>query len=98
MSIAQAKLMKRRIFWSAAIPRRRDRFQSSPRRIRPVGDAGMSAQSKARGFTLLEIMMAVSILGMMAIAIFRFVQTNMIAIQFPSYTEAADAQYDGLRE
>ena len=50
------------------------------------------------GFTLLEIMMAVAILGMMAIAIFRFVQTTLTAVQFSSYTEAADAQYDGLRE
>ena len=30
-----------------------------------------------RGFTLLEIMLAVAILGMMALAIFRFVQTNL---------------------
>jgi prepilin-type N-terminal cleavage/methylation domain-containing protein len=85
MSIALARLMKRRIFWSAATCRR---FQS----------ADMSAQSKAHGFTLLEIMMAVTILGMMAIAIFRFVQTTLTAVQFSSYTEAADAQYDGLRE
>lgn len=41
--------------------------------------------------------MAVAILGMMAIAIFRFVQTNLTAIRFSSETEAADAQYDGLR-
>ena len=77
--------MKRRILCSAATCRR---FQS----------ADMSAQSKAHGFTLLEIMMAVAILGMMSIAIFRFVQTNLTALQFSSYTEAADAQYDGLRE
>ena len=51
-----------------------------------------------RGFTLLEIMLAVAILGMMALAIFRFVQTNLIALRFSSDTAAADAQYDGLRE
>lgn len=51
-----------------------------------------------RGFTLLEIMLAVAILGMMAIAIFRFVQTNLTAVRFSSETAAADAQYDGLRE
>jgi prepilin-type N-terminal cleavage/methylation domain-containing protein len=51
-----------------------------------------------RGFTLLEIMMAVAILGMMAIAIFRFVQTNLTALRFSSETAAADAQYDGLRD
>src|SRR6266516_2365051 len=51
-----------------------------------------------RGFTLLEIMLAVAILGMMAVAIFRFVQTNMAALRFSSETMAADAQYDGLRD
>jgi prepilin-type N-terminal cleavage/methylation domain-containing protein len=50
------------------------------------------------GFTLLEIMLAVAILGMMSIAIFRFVQTNLIALRFSSETSAADAQYDGLRD
>ena len=51
-----------------------------------------------RGFTLMEIMLAVAILGMMSVAIFRFVQSNMIALQFSSETAAADAQYDGLRD
>jgi prepilin-type N-terminal cleavage/methylation domain-containing protein len=51
-----------------------------------------------RGFTLLEIMLAVAILGMMAMAIFRFVQSNMIALQFSSVTAANAAQYDGLRD
>lgn len=51
-----------------------------------------------RGFTLLEIMLAVAILGMMAMAIFRFVQSNMVALQFSSVTAANDAQYDGLRD
>ena len=50
------------------------------------------------GFTLLEIMIAVAILGMMAVAIFRFVQTNLTALRFSSETSAVDAQYDGLRE
>jgi prepilin-type N-terminal cleavage/methylation domain-containing protein len=49
-------------------------------------------------FTLLEIMLAVAILGMMAVAIFRFVQSNMTALQFSSVTAANDAQYDGLRD
>jgi prepilin-type N-terminal cleavage/methylation domain-containing protein len=51
-----------------------------------------------RGFTLMEIMLAVAILGMMSMAIFRFVQSNMIALQLSSDTAAADAQYDGLRD
>jgi prepilin-type N-terminal cleavage/methylation domain-containing protein len=49
-------------------------------------------------FTLLEIMLAVAILGMMSMAIFRFVQSNMTALQFSSATAANDAQYDGLRD
>ncbi len=51
-----------------------------------------------RAFTLLEIMLAVAILGMMAMAIFRFVQSTMTALQFSSVTAANDAQYDGLRD
>src|SRR2546423_4240824 len=48
------------------------------------------------GFTLLEIMLAVAILGMMSLAIFRFVQSNMIAMYLSSNTAAADAQYGGV--
>ncbi len=33
------------------------------------------------GFTLLEIMLAVGILGLMSLAIFRFVQANMTALR-----------------
>ena len=51
-----------------------------------------------RAFTLLEIMLAVGILGMMSLAIFRFVQSNVTALQLSSGTSAADAQYDGLRD
>ena len=50
------------------------------------------------GFTLLEIMLAVGILGLMSLAIFRFVQANMTALRISSDTLAADAQYDGLRD
>jgi prepilin-type N-terminal cleavage/methylation domain-containing protein len=57
-----------------------------------------AVRRRCRGFTLLEIMLAVAILGMMAVAIFRFVQTNLTALKFSSETEAADAQYDGLRD
>ena len=54
--------------------------------------------SNRHGFTLLEIMLAVTILGMMALAIFRFVQANLTALSLSSDTVAADAQYDGLRD
>lgn len=53
---------------------------------------------RARAFTLLEIMLAVIILGMMALVIYRFVQTNITAIRVSSGTEAVTARYDGLRE
>ena len=54
--------------------------------------------NRARAFTLLEIIMAVAILATMALAIYRFVQSNMIAIRLSSEATAADAHYDGLRE
>src|SRR3954467_8017562 len=60
--------------------------------------ASIRAARRYRGFTLLEIMLAVTILGMMALAIFRFVQTNLTALRFSAEIAAADAQYDGLRD
>jgi prepilin-type N-terminal cleavage/methylation domain-containing protein len=59
---------------------------------------GESANRRSRGFTLLEIMLAVGILGLMSLAIFRFVQSTMTALRLSSDTAAADAQYDGLRD
>lgn len=55
-------------------------------------------RDNGRAFTLLEIMFAVAILGMMSLAIFRFVQSNMISLQLSSDTAASEAQYDGLRD
>jgi prepilin-type N-terminal cleavage/methylation domain-containing protein len=54
--------------------------------------------NRRRGFTLLEIIMAVAILATMALAVYRFVQSNLIAIRLSSEGLAADARYDGLRE
>ena len=54
--------------------------------------------NRRRGFTLLEIIMAVAILATMALAIYRFVQSNMVAIRLSSEAIAADSHYDGLRE
>jgi prepilin-type N-terminal cleavage/methylation domain-containing protein len=54
--------------------------------------------NRRRGFTLLEIIMAVAILATMALAIYRFVQSNLIAIRLSSQTLADEARYDGLRE
>jgi prepilin-type N-terminal cleavage/methylation domain-containing protein len=64
------------------------------RRIASIG----AVRRGYHAFTLLEIMMAVAIMGMMAIAIFRFVQANLTALRFSSETAAAEAQYDGLRD
>ena len=50
------------------------------------------------GFTLLEIMLAVGILGLMSLAIFRFVQANMTALRVSSDIATRDSQYDGLRD
>jgi len=49
-------------------------------------------------FTLLEVTLAVAIMGMMALAIYRFVQTNLIALRASTDAAVADARYDGLRE
>jgi prepilin-type N-terminal cleavage/methylation domain-containing protein len=54
--------------------------------------------NRRRAFTLLEIIMAVAILATMALAIYRFVQSNLIAIRLSSEALASDARYDGLRE
>jgi len=54
--------------------------------------------NRARAFTLLEIILAVAILATMALAIYRFVQSNMVVIRLSSEAIAADARYDGLRE
>ena len=53
---------------------------------------------RIRGFTLLEITLAVTILAMMSLAIYRFVQSNLIAIRVSSDANAADARYEGLRD
>jgi prepilin-type N-terminal cleavage/methylation domain-containing protein len=50
------------------------------------------------GFTLLEILLAVAILGLMAMAIYRFVQANVTALRVSSEATEIDARYDSLRE
>ncbi len=51
---------------------------------------------KCTGFTLLEITLAVTILAMMSMSIYRFVQSNLLAMRLSSEQNAADARYDGL--
>jgi len=48
------------------------------------------------GFTLLEIVLAVAILGMMSLAIYRFVQTNITAVRVSSDLGRVNAQYSGF--
>lgn len=51
-----------------------------------------------RAFTLIEITLAVAILGMMSLAIYRFVQANITALRVAAETTTADARYDALRD
>lgn len=54
-------------------------------------------RERRRAFTLLEITLAVAILGMMSLAIYRFVQTNVAALRISAEVNAADAQYSGFQ-
>jgi prepilin-type N-terminal cleavage/methylation domain-containing protein len=47
-------------------------------------------------FTLLEITLAVAILGLMSLAIYRFVATNLIAVRVSAEESAIDASYSGF--
>ncbi|HEY1769492.1 MAG TPA: type II secretion system protein GspJ [Chthoniobacterales bacterium] len=47
-------------------------------------------------FTLLEITLAVAILGLMAVAIYRFVATNLTAVRLSAEVSALDARYAGF--
>jgi prepilin-type N-terminal cleavage/methylation domain-containing protein len=53
---------------------------------------------RQRGFTLLEIMLAAAILAGMSLAIYRFVQSNILALRISSEITASDARYDALRD
>jgi len=54
------------------------------------------ANRNRRAFTLLEIIMATAILGLMAMAIFRFVQSNIIALRISATESMEEARYSGL--
>jgi prepilin-type N-terminal cleavage/methylation domain-containing protein len=47
-------------------------------------------------FTLLEVTLAVAILGMMSLAIYRFVSTNLTAVRLSTEMNETDARYEGL--
>ena len=49
------------------------------------------------GFTLLEVTLAVAILALMSLAIYRFVQSNIQALRISSEATIADDRYETLR-
>src|ERR1700680_4346170 len=57
---------------------------------------GPADPSRSRGFTLLEITLAVAILAMMSVASYRFVQSNLTALRVSSEASAAAGRYSGL--
>jgi prepilin-type N-terminal cleavage/methylation domain-containing protein len=59
---------------------------------------GWANRKKHGGFTLLEVTLAVAILAMMSLTIYRFVQSNMIAVRVSSEASAADRPYVALRD
>ncbi len=56
----------------------------------------VQAERRSSAFTLLEITLAVVILGMMALAIFRFVSANLTAVRVSTELSQVDAAYSGL--
>lgn len=56
----------------------------------------LDKRRRYRGFTLLEITLAVAILGMMALAIFRFVSSNLQAVRVSTELTEIDASYSAL--
>lgn len=55
-------------------------------------------RDRRRGFTLLEIILAAAILGLMSMAIFRFVQTNITVLRISATENMEEARYSGLLE
>jgi prepilin-type N-terminal cleavage/methylation domain-containing protein len=53
-------------------------------------------RSRSRGFTLLEIALATAILGMMSLAIYRFVAANLTVLRVSSQEDASAARYTGF--
>ena len=53
-------------------------------------------QGARSAFTLLEITLAVMILAMMSLAIYRFVQSNLTALRISAEVNAIDARYSGF--
>ena len=56
----------------------------------------MVKRVRRRGFTLLEIALAMAILGMMSLVIYRFVSTNLTIMRVSAADDMAEARYSGL--
>jgi prepilin-type N-terminal cleavage/methylation domain-containing protein len=59
---------------------------------------GRDKRAGRGGFTLLEIILAAAILGLMSMAIFRFVQTNIAVLRISATQSMEEARYAGLLE
>jgi prepilin-type N-terminal cleavage/methylation domain-containing protein len=59
---------------------------------------GRDKRARRGGFTLLEIILAAAILGLMSMAIFRFVQTNITVLRISATQSMEEARYAGLLE
>jgi prepilin-type N-terminal cleavage/methylation domain-containing protein len=53
-------------------------------------------RARRQAFTLLEIVLAVAILGMMSMTVYRFVASNLNVLRISSAENAAEARYSGL--
>jgi prepilin-type N-terminal cleavage/methylation domain-containing protein len=51
---------------------------------------------RRRAFTLLEIALAMAIMGMMSLVIYRFVSANLIIMRVSAADDMAEARYSGL--
>ena len=60
-----------------------------------MSTAPVKAKRRA-GFTLIEVTLAAAILGLMSIAIYRFVQTNIAILRISTAETTEDARYNGL--
>lgn len=53
-------------------------------------------RTRPRGFTLLEITLATAILGLMCLAVYRFVQMNITVLRHSAADTVEEARYSGL--
>jgi prepilin-type N-terminal cleavage/methylation domain-containing protein len=56
----------------------------------------MVKRKRLLGFTLLEVLLAAAIMGLLTMAIFRFVQANVAAVSISAADTAEEARYTGL--